>query len=133
MIVKDWAQTAARAIAEQTGYGNDAADSWMRDIILKHCSLKPDTAYMPVPRCDSCRHWQLDLNYKEPSGRCDAAKVWSDCGDYTIMTSRDFGCVQWEAKLDATLPTGCTCGADMIPGRADREHHSDTCPKREAK
>jgi hypothetical protein len=24
-------------------------------------------------------------------------------------------------------PTGCTCGADMVPGRADKEHHSASC------
>lgn len=28
-----------------------------------------------------------------------------------------------------TLPTGCTCGADMVPGRADKEHHSVNCPR----
>lgn len=26
--------------------------------------------------------------------------------------------------------TDCTCGADMVPGRADREHHSHGCPRR---
>jgi hypothetical protein len=28
------------------------------------------------------------------------------------------------------LPTGCTCGADIVPGRADREAHADSCPRR---
>lgn len=70
--------------------------------------------YMPVPRCDGCRWWWRDggeagtgvcvANYQSaryvghewPDGR--AVKMWTDCGEMTIRTDADFGCVQWESK-----------------------------------
>jgi hypothetical protein len=74
------------------------------EIITKHCPFKPNVAYMPVPRCESCKFWKLyeSGQYKVgEAGECTKntdSGVWSDCDDYTIMTEANFGCVQWEAR-----------------------------------
>jgi hypothetical protein len=60
--------------------------------------FKPDVAYMPVPRCDKCKHWYVRPEYIEPHGACMADFISSDCNDYTIIVSADFGCVKWEAR-----------------------------------
>ena len=97
-MLVDWVTQAAKAIRSRWWPTTDD----IRKIILKHQPLKPDTAYMEVPRCETCKYWQKDHSYEEPSGIClrqeSYGKIWSDCGDYTIMTSGDFGCVQYEAK-----------------------------------
>jgi hypothetical protein len=58
---------------------------------------------MPVPRCESCAHWTERLDVRLASGgragECTARNgPWSDCNDYTILTSSGFGCVMHEAK-----------------------------------
>lgn len=58
----------------------------------------PNTDYMPVPRCDQCRHWD--------KGNVSVGGNYRTCVEPTIspeqmdefMTRADFGCVQWEAK-----------------------------------
>ena len=84
--MKDWTAEAAREIDEMGS--SDESAGWVRDMIIKHCPFKPDVAYMPVPRCDSCKHWTPHGN-----GYGDCPTVQNDHG-----TSADFGCTQWEAK-----------------------------------
>lgn len=71
--------------------------------IAKHLPLKAETAYMEVPRCETCTHWSK-RHHHENSGFCmlpqalnDAAPMWTEMYDY-ILTNADFGCVAWEAK-----------------------------------
>lgn len=67
--------------------------------------LQPGVAYMPVPRCDSCQHWEpRDGDGDDGTGHCwfhterhGEAKMYPDMYD-AIITTADFGCVQWEAK-----------------------------------
>lgn len=114
-LVKDWTQEAAIAIAELPFTMIDevvlpsVAD--IQTVIVAHCPMKPDTAYMPVPRCDSCKHWQADQqrfgvcrllehgNYARDLGvsRLAVAADASE-GSAEFITQGSFGCVQWEAK-----------------------------------
>lgn len=66
----------------------------------------PDTAYMPVPRCDQCKHW--DTSHVPPhhdatgTGYCNRmlepnSKAYADMDD-GVLTAPDFGCVQWEQE-----------------------------------
>ena len=97
-MAKDWTMNAAIEICKLKG--SERYEGYVSEIIGKHCPMLPDVAYMPVPRCDSCGHWELDPAYMDPVGRClnKESKIGSDCNDYTIMTDADFGCVQWKAQ-----------------------------------
>lgn len=87
MIVKDWAQEAANEIADDVRIG-DGNEEVFRAIIVKHCPMKEDTAYMPVPRCDSCKHYKPE--------RHASAHGW--CRLLNTPLPENFGCVKWEAK-----------------------------------
>lgn len=112
MIVKDWAAAAAIELASHYKHGSSGPDDYVTDeqrdnvaaayleIIEKHCPFEPDVAYMPVPRCETCNLWtpRVDLD----AGQCglrekSSAKLWPEMYD-CIITTADFGCVQWEAK-----------------------------------
>ena len=99
-IKEDWAMAAASEIMLKITAKTITTDFTVADIIEKHCPFKRDVAYMPVPRCDRCKLWtprpELD------AGRCglrekSSAKLWPELYD-GIITTADFGCVQWEAK-----------------------------------
>lgn len=99
----DFATEIAEELVALSGYAPDCDIQRWADIIRKKWPLKEDVAYMPVPRCDGCKHWALDSVYIRRIGICamqnsSEGQVSSDCGDYTIMTESDFGCVQFEAK-----------------------------------
>jgi hypothetical protein len=59
MAIKDWTQEAATEIAELPFTMIDEvvlpSAETIYAVILKHCPMLPDVAYMLVPRCDSCR------------------------------------------------------------------------------
>lgn len=76
-------------------------------------TLKPDTAYMPVPRCDGCAFWKAGKRQfwkttdhsKPPAfGECTAARppkvlLRADGEKHVRMITLDsFGCVQFEAR-----------------------------------
>lgn len=67
-------------------------------------TMKPDTAYMPVPRCDKCKYWERGkiLVTQQPSfgGVCGNhdLRAFGTSDSESIETAQDFGCVQWEAK-----------------------------------
>lgn len=55
-----------------------------------------------VPRCDSCKHWSENVIEAHSTGQCLRAReqsslLWADLHD-SIQTTKNFGCVQWEAK-----------------------------------
>lgn len=72
--------------------------------VLASPELKPDTAYMEVPRCDACRHWKESL----VPGRGPCGMSTRKDGGLSVFlpsaqmgqvwTKADFGCVQFEAR-----------------------------------
>lgn len=87
----DWMNEAAREIVQ---FGSREYDLYLtqaeaREIIEKHSPFKPDVAYMPVPRCETCAHWQSSTK------ACAALRSGPlSC----IYTAPDFGCVKWKAR-----------------------------------
>lgn len=113
-VVKDWIAEAAREIDQGTGVDNE---EFTAQVIRERCPFKPDVVYMPVPRCDSCKHWEngtdlsvgaCTLTYGEDSGRlrlrsAPDSKAYADVGGDefgrpVLIATPDFGCVQWEQK-----------------------------------
>lgn len=70
--------------------------------------IKPDTAYMEVPRCDTCRHWaegycmKVDGSIDGPVayGKARACSATNVFESGRLETQPDFGCVQWESSRD---------------------------------
>lgn len=102
-LVKDWVIEAAREIATrlQKRYDYLGRGLIAETVIRTHSPFKEGIAYIPVPRCETCKHW---------TPRNQPEYTWSDCevlstgsvvsteGDDVIQTQEDFGCVQWEKK-----------------------------------
>jgi len=106
---KDWVMAAANEILDAKaregfdGRYRNAALTEIRLYIEKHSPFRSDVAYMPVPRCDGCRHWTRGVIpvIKKPScgGTCANPELRAIVGEQqTMETAEDFGCVQWEAK-----------------------------------
>lgn len=115
--MNDWIQETVNAIADiafpfDPQGGKQAFNDNLNAIILEHAPF-----HMRVPRCDMCKHWKpltflrfnpetmtKETRVAEDHGEClyaDAvgAKISADApGGAGILTERDFGCVQWEAK-----------------------------------
>ena len=74
MIINDWARAAADEIGDEvyetSGPGTGISSDEMVAIITKHCPMLPNVAYMPVPRCDSCKHWDNVGSSNPASGKC---------------------------------------------------------------
>jgi hypothetical protein len=94
----DWMTQAAQGIQRSRGLSNVPASEEVdriRTIIFNHCPLEEGVAYMPVPRCETCKHWELSMPDKE-KGNCH---VYCNAVNFDVLlTHKDFGCVQWEAK-----------------------------------
>jgi hypothetical protein len=67
---------------------------------------KPDTAYMEVPQCRTCVHWDgrpsgpLSKDHAECRLARDGqhgVRALSDEENAIVETKADFGCVKWEA------------------------------------
>lgn len=56
VVVKNWITEAASEIADTYGKHPITDTDGYAQIIEKHCPFKRDMAYMPVPRCDQCKH-----------------------------------------------------------------------------
>lgn len=96
MIGKRWALEVAEKLAEW-GSPEDIDDR--AKLIEEMCPFEPDVVYMPVPRCDQCKHWE---RIDESCGDCNLpedinSKVWATMYD-GIHTSPDFGCVEFEER-----------------------------------
>ncbi len=113
-IVQDWMFKAAAEIAKACRMDEGAGPN-IHTIIRSYSPFKQDVAYMPVPRCDSCRHWQK--NPKFAIGTCnltlfDETDGWQDRSkaraiavnqdedlEMAILeTTADFGCNQWSSR-----------------------------------
>ena len=106
---KSWIADAAEEIYAASFEHVEAAISsdTVEEIIAKHSPFKVDVAYMPVPRCDSCRHWEPrggegTVVPLTGDGFCmrtqqQDSKMAAEMYDH-IITDANFGCVQWEAK-----------------------------------
>ncbi len=103
--------------AQVRGVSVEAGDGELTRVTLRTI---PSTAvcdvqgtYMPVPRCDSCRWWKahvpnvgyfgdcalFECHEKEQVERTSKVVVSrTGSGEATIITVRDFGCVQWDKK-----------------------------------
>ena len=100
-MAKDWAETAARVIMLRYDLKRiapqDTSVYGLAEIIREHCPVKPDMAYMPVPRCETCKHWK----HRGIRNYCENPTLWLRASLTfvpPIETEGDFGCVQWEAK-----------------------------------
>jgi hypothetical protein len=73
----------------------------IRTIIFSHCPLEEGVAYMPVPRCETCKHYEAyppHARYPEDTqGSCNNENI-KIVSDDQFAVRPDFGCVQWEAK-----------------------------------
>jgi len=109
-VVKDWMQEAVEELIDSTSVDDpDKPDiiAWARAIIAKHCPMQDDVAYMPVPRCETCKHWKRDEITMARTAECLRREMGVDVltshGSskkihVQMQTRHDFGCVQWEAK-----------------------------------
>lgn len=99
MIKKDWVLETCNDIIEHVRSGTgplriSALD--ICDIITKHCPSTPGVAYMPVPRCDGCKHWD-PAPRALPDGICrNTSGIWFTGGEPYLMTAPGFGCIKWE-------------------------------------
>lgn len=101
-MIKDWARSAADEICDEvyetSGPGTGISSDEMVAIIVKHCPLKPDVAYMPVPRCDLCARWKRHrsslLMGRVAAGDCRGIERFAAIN----ATREDFGCVQWKER-----------------------------------
>lgn len=96
---KDWTTKAAEELTKNSLI----SAAGIRQTIVEHCPLEPGVAYMPVPRCDLCKHWTRGTIpvIKKPSrgGVCQNPELQAFAeGHQTLETAEGFGCVQWEAK-----------------------------------
>jgi hypothetical protein len=102
IIINDWLEAIEDELTSGGGPLTQQEAELVTAAIKKHTPFKPETAYMLVPRCEACAHWQQWDPYKGvcamPSvARVDLAHMWASM-DGRIFTTIDFGCVQWEAK-----------------------------------
>lgn len=95
---QDPVSAAAAAIADLCDLGPEGQRA-VADAIYEHVPFTPGVAYMPVPRCESCRHWKQRA---AKEGECyrPALEGALMCppGLAPMLTAAGFGCVHWEAK-----------------------------------
>jgi hypothetical protein len=88
LVIKEWTLKAAIEIGQIVNAPGTFV-SRFQEIIAYHCPMKIDTVYMPVPRCETCKHWMAWESGQ--TGTCVGASGVED-------VDKDFGCVKWEAK-----------------------------------
>ena len=68
--------------------------------ILREAGFVENVAYMPVPRCSSCKHWKPE----DPADR-GRTEIWGFCTNRTVEdliyvfqgnVRSEFGCAFWE-------------------------------------
>jgi hypothetical protein len=86
MSAKNWVIDTAKEIQEHYPLTDDLIVA----IFHKHCPFEPDTAYMKVPRCETCELWKEYGN----------AKGAGECSWFVthVQTPYDFGCVNWKVR-----------------------------------
>ena len=107
----DWVENAATEIAAICDASSKSNIELLKQVVIDHCPFKPDTAYIPVPRCETCQHWRPRTG-STITGFCYSPKVArgysvpvpdggalvEDDEGWAILTHKDFGCVQWEKR-----------------------------------
>ena len=94
-VHKDWMMAAAEEINTKFLAKAITTDFTIVTIIRRHCPFEDGVAYMPVPRCETCKHWfERPPVHEVKAGECVALSV----GNRTMFTAGDFGCIRWEAK-----------------------------------
>ena len=74
------------------------------NILAKHNPFKYRIAYMPVPRCETCKHWDTDMITDMRTAECQLKIMQVQVATagsiihVQMRTRHDFGCVQWEKK-----------------------------------
>ena len=70
----------------------------MHDLAQKEAVITKD--WMPVPRCDQCKHWDNVGFTNKSHGACRLSEhnPFSLASFGNVATHADFGCVGWEAK-----------------------------------
>lgn len=100
----------------RTKHGCDAhpADEFLRHLLSSPAPEKKvlriafnGEEFMPVPRCDGCRHWAegycTRVKY-DPNSKAVVIRLTTQGTPYILPphvhleTQPDFGCVQWEAR-----------------------------------
>lgn len=71
-VIKDWILEAAEEIYD----GKDSGVRVIVEAISEHCPMTPDVAYMPVPRCDACRHWDRETMTPLDTAECSLYHPW---------------------------------------------------------
>ena len=100
MIGRDWKADLIEDLA--TFPTNSMWPQMVSEAIDRHVPMKEGVAYMPVPRCETCANWTWRPAAQARDGICDMTKwpdgmrIATDCGENTIVTSADFGCVEWK-------------------------------------
>jgi len=94
MVVKDWIDEAVREIVRWHDWaipmGMYPAEDAIAEILRKHCPMEDGVAYMPAPRCETCRDWEV--------GRADNPDREGWCALLDHDCDADFGCVEWEKR-----------------------------------
>jgi hypothetical protein len=105
IVMIDWVTQATKEIwvIAWRQHGIAPHESVIASIIAKHCPMKPDTAYMEVPRCATCSHFAQNEKEKINGYGACLLSGWGSqfhCGgtDGCVAVLPDFGCVQWAAK-----------------------------------
>ncbi len=105
-VVKDWTLDAAEEIFNNLDEINLIEEHrkgtvpWIKGIIVQHCPFKPDVAYMPVPRCETCAHWDNLATENKHHGACRLYEhdVYAPVSFSRMVTTENFGCVRWKEK-----------------------------------
>ena len=100
--INDWAAKAARKIrSEHRGCKEGPTQERIAAIIEMFAEplIQPvkGVAYMPVPRCDRCMHWDNGECAKPSMSFLDNSTSLSQGG--VLFTGPSFGCVQWEEEM----------------------------------
>lgn len=90
--MKDWMRAVEEEVERRQFEAGRLCSVGIAEIVAKHCPFKPDVAYMPVPRCDSCARWA------RPDPKQDGICTLWKGNRIVVTTSADYGCVRWEAK-----------------------------------
>lgn len=92
-MATDWTIRAAKRIGDIFfNMSTPSIEESIARIISANCPFKPDVAYIPVPRCETCKNFIVERMPSEiyRVGSCKVLAIG--------YITPDFGCVRWEAK-----------------------------------
>lgn len=94
-------RTIQRYYIDERGVAKSDTGEWMRADEV-NAVFKLGVAYMPVPRCEDCAHWDRQIIAGRPlsGGMCRRAGL-ANSGviiDEQMETHKGFGCVSFKEK-----------------------------------